>query len=70
MSERPPQMDRMDQILESMAVGDSPIELRMQVDNQAHDEMLRDIRNEALKRLEGRKLKRVLEFIDRCGGKR
>lgn len=45
--------DRMDQILEGMIHGDSPIELRMQVAPQSHNEMLAQIKTAAQERLTG-----------------
>ena len=73
MSDR---LNRMDRILEAMAHGDSPIELRMQKDTQAHAQMLAIIKAEALNRLngdgrrpiEGHRLHQVLTCIKNCGG--
>ena len=59
----------MDQILEAMAHGDSPIELRMQSPHEpGHSQMLAEIKKAAFERLEGDRLKFVLRFIDQCGG--
>ena len=61
--------DRMDEILNGLAHGDSPIELRMQVSDSAHSRMLAEIKNAALERLEGDRLKSVLKFIEKLEGK-